>query len=190
MAEEQGRGSRAHPSDVRCGGANASAAANHETRASQGSFPRLSKLIFQRAGAEHAAAFLALERLAGDPRTYGPVTDIAAALREIDENRLYLFRLEETFIASAAYRLRTDASVHISSVAVHPAYRRQGIARMAMLFILELNKHARRLDLVTHPDNVPALRLYLSLGFAVDQRLENYYGDGEPRLVLAKEPAP
>jgi len=42
----------------------------------------------------------------------------------------------------------------------------------------------KRIELVTHPDN-PALKLYESLGFTVESRKENYWGDGEPRLVLA-----
>jgi ribosomal protein S18 acetylase RimI-like enzyme len=138
-----------------------------------------------RAGPEHAEAFFLLERLAGDARTYGPVTDLAAALREIDENRLYLFRLEGTIVGSAAYRVRGDGSVHISSVTVHPDYRRRGVARAAMRFLLELNPEAARIDLVTHPENAPALALYSSLGFVIEERLEDYYGDGEPRLMLA-----
>ena len=55
-----------------------------------------------------------------------------------------------------------------------------------MRYILEKTKGARRIDLVTHPENENALRLYASLGFKVESRLENYFGDGEPRLALAK----
>lgn len=53
-----------------------------------------------------------------------------------------------------------------------------------MLFILEKCKGADRVDLVTHPENRSALELYSSLGFKVEARQENYFGDGEPRLVL------
>ena len=142
------------------------------------------QLDYFRAGPEHAQAFFDLERLAGDPRTYGPLTDLTAALREIDENRLYLFRADGMIVASAAYRVRDDGSVHISSVTVHPEWRRRGIARAAMRFLLDLNPHAARIDLVTHPDNVAALALYRALGFAIEDRMEDYYGDGEPRLTL------
>jgi ribosomal-protein-alanine N-acetyltransferase len=54
-----------------------------------------------------------------------------------------------------------------------------------MLFILEKCKGSNRIDLVTHPENSSALELYSSLGFKVESRQENYFGDGEPRLVLA-----
>lgn len=28
--------------------------------------------------------------------------------------------------------------------------------------------------------------MYLSLGFQIEKRIENYYGDGEPRVVMGK----
>jgi ribosomal-protein-alanine N-acetyltransferase len=44
-------------------------------------------------------------------------------------------------------------------------------------------------ELVTHPENENAIRLYSFLGFRVERRLENYFGDGEPRAVLALSPS-
>lgn len=52
--------------------------------------------------------------------------------------------------------------------------------------ILALAKSAPKIDLVTHPENTKAIRLYESLGFKIAERKENYYGDGEPRVVLVK----
>lgn len=40
------------------------------------------------------------------------------------------------------------------------------------------------MELAVHPDNQIALRLYASLGFEIKSRQENYFGDGEPRLLL------
>lgn len=60
-----------------------------------------------------------------------------------------------------------------------------GIGRAVLEQILSEFQYVKRIDLVTHPEN-PALGLYQSLGFAVEERKENFYGDGEPRLVLAR----
>jgi len=54
-----------------------------------------------------------------------------------------------------------------------------------MSFILEQCKGTHRIDLVTHPENKNALRLYRSLGFKVESAKKIIFGDGEPRLVLA-----
>jgi len=97
-----------------------------------------------------------------------------------------LIKSNETVVGIAAYRVREKGSIYISNVAVDPAFRRLGIARLVMEHILDINKNARRIELVTHPENEHALRLYVSLGFAIESLRENYFGDGEPRLVLAR----
>lgn len=129
---------------------------------------------------------LALEACVGEPRLYGWLQSRAAALKEIRETCLYFIMVGEAAVGTAGYRLRPDGSVYIGNLAVAPAFRRQGIGRAAMAFLLEQNKGAPRVDLVTHPENVSALALYAAFGFAVESRQENYFGDGEPRLVLAK----
>lgn len=144
-------------------------------------------LEFLQATAKNAAAFVALQKRSTDLKLYGPVGGLEDARREITDNILFLLSLRGEFVGSAAYRVRSDGSVYISNVVVDPEHRRRGFARAALSYILEINNERPRLDLVTHPENVPALRLYLSLGFKVESRRENFYRDGEPRLVLARD---
>lgn len=144
------------------------------------------QLQFLHATAEHAETFRALQKRSSDLKLYGPVGGVDEALREIAENVLYLSMLRDECVGSAAYRVRPDGSVYISNVVVDLKYRRRGFARAVLSRILEINARAPRIDLATHPDNVHALKLYASFGFRVESRRENYFGDGEPRLVLAK----
>ena len=148
----------------------------------------MDQIQFLHATGKHAETFIALQERSTDLKLYGPVGGLQEALREITENILYLLRLHDEVVGSAAYRVRPDASVYISNVVVDPRHRRRGLARAALSYILEMNKNARRVDLVTHPENDHALRLYLTLGFKVESRRENFFGDGEPRLVLARGP--
>ena len=141
---------------------------------------------FLQATAKDAQTFIILQERSTDLKLYGPVGGLEQALQEIRENALYLLRIRNNIIGSVAYRVRPDESVYISNVVVAPEHRRQELARAAISFILEMNKDAPRIDLVTHPENEPALGLYVSLGFKVESRRENHFGDGEPRLVLAK----
>ncbi|HYB42733.1 MAG TPA: ribosomal protein S18-alanine N-acetyltransferase [Candidatus Methylomirabilis sp.] len=77
--------------------------------------------------------------------------------------------------------------IHITNVAVHPSFRRRGIARALMANLLE---EARRsaVELVfleVRPTNVEALALYESFGFRVIGRRKGYYFDtGEDALVM------
>lgn len=141
---------------------------------------------FRQATVKDAEAFIVLQERSTDVKLYGPVGGQEQALKEISENTLYLIRIRDEIVGSAGYCVRSDGSVYISNVVVAPGKQRQGLGRAAMVFVLGKNMNAPRFDLVTHPDNERALGLYLSLGFQVESRSENHFGDGEPRLVLAR----
>jgi [ribosomal protein S18]-alanine N-acetyltransferase len=142
------------------------------------------RFTLQRASVEDVETLLAFERRVANPRIYGPIFDRARAAEEINTSTFYFIKMGDAVIGTAAYRLRSDESMYISNVAVDPIYRHRGVARAVMTRFLEQCKEAPRVDLVTHPENEIALKLYTSLGFKVQSREENYFGDGEPRLVL------
>ena len=144
------------------------------------------QISFVQATARDVESFIALQEQSTDRKLWGAVDDIEKGLREIAENTLLLLRADDETVGSVAYRIRPDGSVYISNVIVAPSARGRGYARSALSFILEVNKDAPRVDLVTHPENERALRVYQSLGFAIECCKDNYFGDGEPRLVLAR----
>lgn len=77
--------------------------------------------------------------------------------------------------------------LHITNLAVHPGWRRQGVARTLLGAILE---DARRRGftlavLEVRPTNEEALGLYARLGFRVIGRRKGYYYDtGEDALIM------
>jgi ribosomal-protein-alanine N-acetyltransferase len=77
--------------------------------------------------------------------------------------------------------------IHITNLAVHPRFRRQGIARALLGATLE---EARRTGveqafLEVRPTNSEARALYESFGFQVIGRRKGYYFDtGEDALVM------
>ena len=133
-----------------------------------------------------AGTFLRLEQNLGAARLYRPAGDRAEALQEIRRTCLHFIICDGRIAGTVAHRCRNDGTVEISNVGLQPAWRGRGVARAAMQQVLALHPAATRFDLVTHPENEPALRLYRSLGFRVTARLENCFGDGEPRLRLTR----
>lgn len=83
----------------------------------------------------------------------------------------------------------TDSDeMEVRSIAVEPTCQRRGYGTAMMLYAQEIAKDEgkKRMTLVAHPENTPGLVFYKGLGYTVEKRLENYFGDGEPRCVLKK----
>jgi ribosomal protein S18 acetylase RimI-like enzyme len=74
----------------------------------------------------------------------------------------------------------------LSGLAIDPRFQNQGIACQALAFVSNDLKGIKRIDLVVHPRNNAAVRLYLSFGFIIESWKDNHFGDGEPRIVMAK----
>jgi ribosomal protein S18 acetylase RimI-like enzyme len=144
------------------------------------------QLTFVRATLADAERLAAHELRVADPRLYGPPLDRAGCAREITTSVLYFVEIGGALAATAAWKVRDDGSAYLCNIAVDPDFRRRGIARAATLFLLDKAKECARIDLVTHPDNVAAITLYRSLGFVIENRKENYFGDGEPRVVMLR----
>ncbi len=77
--------------------------------------------------------------------------------------------------------------IHVTNLAVHPRYRRRGMARALLASMLDdaRRKSVELVFLEVRPTNVEALNLYESLGFRVIGRRKGYYFDtGEDALVM------
>ncbi|AXY03107.1 N-acetyltransferase [Vibrio alfacsensis] len=72
----------------------------------------------------------------------------------------------------------------ILSLAVATKYRGQGIARLLVEDAISQVEVGSSVKLTVDPNNAPAYQLYCSMGFSVIEEEDNYFGDGEPRLVM------
>ncbi|MCL2497405.1 MAG: ribosomal protein S18-alanine N-acetyltransferase [Symbiobacteriaceae bacterium] len=78
---------------------------------------------------------------------------------------------------------------HITNVAVHPKYRRQGLGRAVLERLLRLARcyGIQATTLEVRPSNLVAINLYLSFGFEITGERPGYYTDtNEDALLLWK----
>lgn len=105
-------------------------------------------------------------------------------------SRGYVVRAPEHRVAAFCTGWRIADELHINTVAVHPEYRRRGLARLLMEHVLAeaVQTGARRALLEVRCSNSAAVRLYEELGFTSEGIRRGYYpGDpAEDALVLAK----
>ena len=117
-------------------------------------------------------------------RTYASITDQTEIIKEMEKGPVYIIKKDGESIGMVSYEIKEGNGVYISGLSVNPIYQGQGIGKNALEKILQEVAGAPKVWLVTHPDNTSAVKLYQSLGFEITDRKENYFGDGEPRIVL------
>ena len=83
--------------------------------------------------------------------------------------------------------------IHITNLAVHGLWRRQGIARLLLGAVLEdaRRRHLTLAVLEVRPTNTEARSLYEDFGFKVIGRRKGYYFDtGEDALLMKADLTP
>lgn len=112
---------------------------------------------------------------------------------ELQTNRLanYLVaRADDEIVGYGGMWLMVDEA-HITTFAVHPAWRRQRIGERLLLAFLDLAlaRQAHEATLEVRLSNLPARRLYEKYGFRpVGLRPRYYSDDNEDALIMTTEP--
>lgn len=108
---------------------------------------------------------------------------------EIERNRVarcWVMR-EDGRVAGYLCLWEVADELHVTNVAVHPAYRRRGIARAMLAAVLDdaVRRSLSLVGLEVRPTNAEARALYESFGFRVVGRRRGYYYDtGEDALIM------
>lgn len=81
---------------------------------------------------------------------------------------------------------RTDEEAHITTIAVHPEWRRRGLGEWTLLHLIGVARAggAERVTLEVRVSNEPAIQLYEKLGFQMVGRRRGYYIDTREDALL------
>jgi ribosomal-protein-alanine N-acetyltransferase len=95
---------------------------------------------------------------------------------------------EGQVIGYVGFRFQGDKA-HISTIAVHPDWRGEGLGELLLLTAMEkaLKQQASRVTLEMRVSNNVARRLYHKYGFQPQGTLVKYYRDGEDAQLMAVE---
>ena len=94
----------------------------------------------------------------------------------------YILYEEQTPVGFFAIKSIAE-KIELLAIAVIPEKQGKGFGRIMMDKLLDLTKN-KIIKLVTHPKNTSAIIFYLHSDFQIYGYKENYYGDGQPRLLL------
>ena len=107
-----------------------------------------------------------------------------------DERCNSFIAIEDDMVVGYCIALNLSNMVHILNLAVHPDYRRRGIARQLVKEILmdAAIKDKVYAVLEVRKSNVPARSLYSSMGFSHVSTWSRYYGDtNEDAAIMVKD---
>jgi len=123
-----------------------------------------------------------IEKLANS-KTYHGLTNEEDLLNYINKSEVFLIKGDDKVLGLVSFKVK-DNIASCNGLVICPEFRRRGYAKEAMKIAINEFKNCDRIDLVVHPKNSPAISLYLSLGFNIEEYKENYFGDGEPRIFM------
>jgi ribosomal-protein-alanine N-acetyltransferase len=112
-------------------------------------------------------------------------------LKEIDQPSSYfmVFRLDSEVIGYGGFWLVADEA-HITNIAVHPLYRRQGYGSMILQHLLDaaISKKATMATLEVRQSNLAALNMYRKFKFRQVAIQKGYYAHtGENATVMVND---
>jgi len=145
----------------------------------------MNNLSLKRATLKDSDQIAELEKIASSPTYSARLTD-QEVKDAIKKENIFLIKKGKTVIGLVAYQVIKKKTAHFDGLVITPKFRRQGFAQEAMALMLKKMPKYSRVDLVVHPHNSPAISIYLKLGFTIESWSANHFGDGEPRLVMAK----
>ena len=143
-------------------------------------------MILETMHAAHVAQIAQLDKISfSDPWSERSIAS------ELDNNlAFWLVAVEGETVAGYIGSQTVMEETDMMNVAVHPDFRRQGIAEALVNGLVEHLKAmgSRCLTLEVRASNAPAIALYEKLGFTEIGRRKNYYRNPrEDALILRKE---
>lgn len=112
-----------------------------------------------------------------------PATKLEHTVNYLKDCDIYLAYEGDTVIGVMAFA-EHEGSIEVKQIVVLKEFQHKGHGKQIVQKLLELTK-GKKVWLVTHPKNTAALLLYLKSGFEITGWKENYYGNGQPRLMLS-----
>jgi ribosomal protein S18 acetylase RimI-like enzyme len=125
------------------------------------------------------------ERSAVGLKTYSPMLTEEEWKEAFIAGDVFLMIYNGKVVGNFSYEQKAPDRIYLSGLVVSPELRGKGIGSAVLSWFLARHEDVPYIDLYTHPENL-ARKLYESFGFVFKEKIENCYGDGEPRVLLVR----
>jgi len=133
--------------------------------------------------------YIEIEKSIGKTKLYSQTLTHEEAIEELSKTEVFFIVEEDRIVGQIAYEMKGKNHAYLSGICIKPDFQNRNLASQALKEILEMLKGVEIIDLVIHPENIKSIKLVESFGFVKAERVENYFGDGEPRVryILKKQ---
>ena len=116
------------------------------------------------------------------------LTDKTELIDYVSKNKVFFVLYNGDKVGTVGLGYLSDSTIQLEGLNIIPIYRKLGLGQKTLEEVLKLiaKDNPKKIVLKVHPKNILALFLYMKNGFIVTGYLENYFGDGEPRLAMEK----
>jgi ribosomal-protein-alanine N-acetyltransferase len=106
----------------------------------------------------------------------------------LTKSSVYFVEADGVRVGSIGFEKQASNVAQLQGLNIKPEHRGKGYGNeVVKLLVDEAEKEGiTRMHLTVHPTSVPAIITYLKNGFVVTSYKDNYFGDGEPRLVMER----
>lgn len=112
--------------------------------------------------------------------------DINGVIDYIKDSDAYLLKANNEYVGYFILKKELSNVYELKSIAVSKKHQGNGYGSFLMKKVLGLTRGAK-IHFVTHPKNISSLFLYLKHGCVITGWINDYLGDGQPRLKLEKQ---
>ena len=117
---------------------------------------------------------------------YWPLDLIKSEIIEKKYSRVTVLELNKKIIGYIFQRKIYDEN-HIINLAIDIPYQHRGYGKFLLMKILEKDDNDTNVFLEVKEANLPAVKLYIDLGFEEVDRKEGYYSDGSNAIFMLKK---
>ncbi len=111
---------------------------------------------------------------------------IKSEIIEKKYSRVTVLELKKKIIGYIFQRKIYDEN-HIINLAIDIPYQHRGYGKFLLIKILEKDENDTNVFLEVKEANLPAVKLYIDLGFEEVDRKEGYYSDGSNAIFMLKK---
>ena len=111
---------------------------------------------------------------------------IKSEIIEKKYSRVTVLELEKKIIGYIFQRKIYDEN-HIINLAIDIPYQHKGYGKFLLMKILEKDSNDTNVFLEVKEANLPAVKLYIDLGFEEVDRKERYYSDGSNAIFMLRK---